>query len=398
MHDRGRETTVQFLNGKTITVTTPYMLPRKKKKRGRKRRRGSRGKGGAGIFPVLKMLGIIAGASPALCEKTMLGVMSNTFAEAEEALRRDGVMISAKRLRTISMKFSSAALEERQRRMEAFRRGEIVKSDIRLNGRRIAITIDGGRIRTRRAKGGRRKKGSARAGFFTDWKEPKLFSIYELDEKGRKKKKGFISCDGTIDGPEGMMDILATELAAHNVADATAVVVIADGAPWIWNRIDELLVRAGVTLEKVTKILDFYHAAEHLKAISEILYSSPAKQKQWFNRMRHTLKTSPPKIFMEELEKSIGGKKDRTLLRGHAYFKANFASINYRLFKKMSQPIGSGVIESTIRRVINLRLKGAGMFWIKENAEGLLHLRCQLKSGNWDSFYEKTIGNLSRRE
>jgi hypothetical protein len=374
------------------------MLKKEARRRGKRRKPGRRGGGGAGVYPALKRLGIIAGASPALSEKAVLGVLSNTFDEAEAALRRDGVAISAKRLRTISMKFSQAALAERQRRTASFLSGDGVKADVQMSGRRLAITIDGGRIRTRIAKGGRRKNGAARAGFFTDWKEPKVFSIYELDDQGHKKKKGFISCDGTIDGPEGMMAILATELAAHRVAEAAAVTVLADGAPWIWNRLDELLASAGISPDKVTKILDFYHAAEHLKAIAEILYRSPAKQTQWFNRMRQILKTRPPKIFMAALIEAIGAKSNADLCRELDYFQTNSGAINYRRFKKLKLPIGSGVIESTIRRVVNLRLKGAGMFWLKENAEGLLHLRCQLKSGNWDAFYANLIENLSQRE
>ncbi len=101
---------------------------------------------------------------------------------------------------------------------------------------------------------------------------------------------------------------------------------------------------------------------------------------------------------MAELSKSIGESGNKKLAREKNYFISNAASINYRFFKRMRMPIGSGAIESAIRRVVNLRLKGTGMFWIKENAEGLLHLRCQLKSGNWDAFYKTTIENLAKPE
>lgn len=371
------------------------MLPEGRRRKGRRRGRGRRGPGGTGLFPVLKMLGVTAGASPALCEKAVLAVMNNTFDEAAEALRRDGVSISAKRLRTISMKFSKAALLERKRRTSAFLEGGGAGAGTEIKGGRIAVTIDGGRIRTRTPKSGRRKDGAARAGFSTDWKEPKLFSIYEMDDRGRKKKKGFISCDGTIDGPEGMMDILAADLAASGAANAGLAAVIADGAPWIWNRIDDILTRVGIPPDKAVKILDFYHAAEHLKAVAEILCKSAAKQTQFYNRMRRLLKDRAPKVFLEKLAEAVGVRNNPALAREFEYFKSNAGHINYRKFKAMNLPIGSGVIESTIRRVVNLRLKGAGMFWIKENAEGLLHLRCQLKSGKWDSFYKKTIENLS---
>jgi hypothetical protein len=391
MHDRGRETSVQFLNGKTIAVKTPYMLRKRKPRRGRRRKRGKRGVGGAGIYPVLKMLGIIAGASPALSERAVLGVLNNTFAEAEEALRREGVAISVKRLRTVSLNFSRAALHERSKSVEALESGKI-KSGDSLKNKRVVITIDGGRIRTRLAKRGCRK------GFHTDWKEPKLFTIYEIEDDGRKRKKGFISCDGTIDGPEALIRLLATELVMHGASEAEKLMVIADGATWIWNHIDELLKLAGIDPAKVTRILDFYHAVEHLKAISEILYRSQSKQSKWFNKIRRMLKERAPKVFMAELAKSIGRSGNKELTREKNYFMSNIASINYRIFKRMKMPIGSGVIESTIRRVVNLRLKGAGMFWLKENAEGLLHLRCQLKSGNWNTFYKSTIEKLASLE
>ena len=68
--------------------------------------------------------------------------------------------------------------------------------------------------------------------------------------------------------------------------------------------------------------------------------------------------------------------------------KTNVVMIN---LSKKNIPIGSGAIESAVRRIVNLRLKGAGMFWLKENAEAFLHLRCQLKSGRWDEFFLKRI-------
>jgi hypothetical protein len=51
-------------------------------------------------------------------------------------------------------------------------------------------------------------------------------------------------------------------------------------------------------------------------------------------------------------------------------------------------PIGSGLVESAIRRVINLRLKGASLFWLKETAEAMLYLRTQYKSGRWNMLRE----------
>lgn len=361
------------------------MLPRKK-----------RGEGaGVPLYPVVRSLGIVAGATPALCEAAVLGVINNTFDEAQELFAHDGIDISSKRLRTISRVFSQAALAERQKRMESFLCGELEETPPDMSGKRIAITMDGGRIRTRKTKNGCLKKGAKRKGFHTDWKEPKVFTIYELDDNGRKKRNGFITCDGTIDGPEPFINLLAAELVRAGVCSASEVIIIADGALWIWDHINELCRLAGIAPEKITTILDFYHATEHLKKISELLYKSQTKQTLFFNKMRKLLKQRSPKVFMAALEEAVQKNETNDLIREYNYFSKKIEAINYRKFSQNKLPIGSGVIESTIRRVVNLRLKGAGMFWLKENAEAFLHLRCQFKAGNWNSFYAKTIEKLS---
>ena len=58
--------------------------------------------------------------------------------------------------------------------------------------------------------------------------------------------------------------------------------------------------------------------------------------------------------------------------------------LNYTTYTRRGLPLGSGAVESAIRRVINLRLKGNGMFWTAETAESMLQVRCQLLSTEWD--------------
>ena len=50
----------------------------------------------------------------------------------------------------------------------------------------------------------------------------------------------------------------------------------------------------------------------------------------------------------------------------------------------MNLPIGSGAIESSIRRVVNLRLKGASIYWNEDTAQEILMLRCYYKAGRWN--------------
>ena len=88
---------------------------------------------------------------------------------------------------------------------------------------------------------------------------------------------------------------------------------------------------------------------------------------------------------------AVSRTRNKKLRREHNYFLKNKEHIRYNEFVRQKLPLGSGSVESAIRRVINLRLKGAGMFWLKDNAEAFPHLRRQTRSGNWNAFFYKAI-------
>ncbi|MBI2265133.1 MAG: hypothetical protein HYU64_08165 [Armatimonadetes bacterium] len=103
------------------------------------------------------------------------------------------------------------------------------------------------------------------------------------------------------------------------------------------------------------------------------------------------MKEASPDDFLTELSRAVEKTRNKKLRSEFNYFAKNKAHINYADFIARHIPIGSGSVESAIRRVVNLRLKGAGMFWLKENAEGFLHLRCHTKTGNWNAFFRRTF-------
>ena len=65
------------------------------------------------------------------------------------------------------------------------------------------------------------------------------------------------------------------------------------------------------------------------------------------------------------------------------FWSRNRERMRYAQLRSHAVPIGSGAVESSVRRVINLRMKGASVFWTEEHAEGVLHLRAHAKSGRW---------------
>jgi len=381
---------VQTLGGGIISVRTPYLLPDGPPRRGRTRGRGRRGKAGAGSFPVLARLGIVSGVTPALCEEATLCALNNTFDEAADVFRRRGASLSAKRIRSISEKFADVSLRLRSREMQAYREGASVPAPV-LTQQRVAVCLDGGRINIRTPKKGRLRADAVRHGFHANWREPKLFTVYTLDERGAKQADSPTLCDGTIAHPDDVFDLLAAALTSNDARHARELVFLADGAPWIWNRLDALIRQIGLPADAVRKILDFSHAVQHLSLVADLLPGlSRCKKSRWAKRMKRLLRSSADD-FLAALERDIAGTRSKRLRAELHYFQKNREHIRYRDFVEANLPIGSGSIESAIRRVVNLRLKGAGMFWLKNNAEGFLHLRCQTKTGNWTPFFQKTL-------
>ena len=79
------------------------------------------------------------------------------------------------------------------------------------------------------------------------------------------------------------------------------------------------------------------------------------------------------------------------------YWRRNRERLRFAAFRQRGLPNGSGAVESSVRRVINLRLKGASITWTQEHAEGVLHLRAHAKSGRWDELEEAVLGTTGWR-
>ena len=73
------------------------------------------------------------------------------------------------------------------------------------------------------------------------------------------------------------------------------------------------------------------------------------------------------------------------------YF-GNHAKFQYQTFRENGLPTGSGTIESAIRRVINLRIKGSGLFWKREHAEHVMLLRSLVLTGKLKNACRKALG------
>ena len=173
---------------------------------------------------------------------------------------------------------------------------------------------------------------------------------------------------------------LQSYLKALGVEKAQEVIFIGDGAPWVSNRVPKLLKELKIEEKRVRVVVDFYHAVEHLKAVADgHKQFSETERKAWIKKQRKRLYSGGVAKVIKEMEE-LEGEKVQT---EKAYFANRQKQMQYAALKKAGVPIGSGAVESAMRRIVNLRLKGNGIFWRKENAEHVLLLRCYAKAGRW---------------
>jgi hypothetical protein len=215
---------------------------------------------------------------------------------------------------------------------------------------------------TARRKGQRKK-------FKTPWREPKAVIIFVFDKQGkmiRRDRQPLI--DGTLLGPDHLAELVAWHLHPLGAAKAEVVVFVSDGARWIWDRLDEIIRRAGLDPSRTARVLDWCHAVQHLHRALQSVKLNAQTRRAKFAELRGWLKRSRHAEVVAELERLAAGRpeKDKVwteirYLRTHG----EAGHLQYRKFRRRGLPCGSGAIESTIRRVINLRLKSNAMYWLR---------------------------------
>lgn len=374
--ERTRETPIRTLSGQTIKVRTPYAraLPRGG---GRGTRRGSMG---TGVYPVLDELGIVDRSTPALRLRVSHAVCeANSVSSARELLSVSGLTIDHKAALRLTYDVCDDALRARRQGMRAQKQGA---DDGPFAGRRVVAAVDGGRVLIRKRLSGRPKKGGRRR-FETEWREPKVLTIYVLDPDGSRDRSVASVIDGTLGDADAVFALLEYHLRRMGAHRATELTLIGDAAPWIWNRAEGLRSRLGIPTERFAEIVDYFHAVERLCELSKAhIHDGEETRLQWLREQKRRLKLGR----IEELEavfRVIGKREPEAMAIEGAYWSRNRERLRYGAFRARKLPIGSGAVESAVRRVVNLRMKGASIAWTEEHAEGILHLRAHAKSGRW---------------
>jgi hypothetical protein len=162
------------------------------------------------------------------------------------------------------------------------------------------------------------------------------------------------------------------------VGPHTVVVIVGDGAEWIWKRTPMFVHRC--------EILDFWHALEHAWAFAHLRYGEDTAQAdRWVHRIAEDLRAGKVQAVIAGLKRlrPKTGELRESLQSLISYYSENAERMRYDEYLRLGYGIGSGAVESAHKQVVHARLRQAGMRWSEAGARRLLALRLLLLNGDW---------------
>src|SRR3954463_16629468 len=278
-----------------------YCSPRARSGKGR-------GREGSGLYPELAAYRISEGCSPNVQSEVgrLVGLLPLEQARAE--LARQGLGLDEKATRRIAGELGAQILATRTRDLMRFRRGELPAGGA-FKDKSVAVGIDGGRVRVRTVVetmrvGGKRKRKK----FKVEWREPKVVILFEVDKKGRMVRGSRPVSDGTLQGPDALIELVAFHLHRMGAAQARVVTFGADGAPWIWKRLDWVIAQVKLDPNRVVEVLDWCHAVHHLSVALAALPLTEGQRKGLYKRLRGLLKEGKSQDVIAELKVLYHGR------------------------------------------------------------------------------------------
>jgi len=163
--------------------------------------------------------------------------------------------------------------------------------------------------------------------------------------------------------------------------EARRLVVIGDGASWIWNVAQELFPQA-------MQIVDRFHVKDRLSKLAKSLYGETSEEaKRWAQRRYKQLDEGRWKSLLVAIFRhALHSKAARDCLQ---YLRRNRQRMRYPEFHAQGLCTSSGVLEAGCKGVIGSRLKRGGMHWTVRGADAIIALRCCKLSGRFEGFWEQ---------
>jgi hypothetical protein len=344
-----------------------------------------------GIVPRDEQLGVTdASLSPGLRAMVARAAAAQPFAAAADLFAElAGIELSPKRIERSAENDGSAAAARIATESAAITRGEVTvlaphASDEAPDKLYIAIDGTGVPMVPAATNGRAGKAGNGRART-REVKLACLFTQTTLDERGRPvRDPDSTSYLGSFAPVEQFATLVAAEARRRGADHIRQLVVLGDGAPWIWNL-------ATAIVPEATPIVDIYHARQHLHGLAANL--APAlgdTGPSWLTARLADLDAGDIETLVTETDRLYPHLPDDTVrdtTKALAYFKTNAHRMRYGYFREHGMFIGSGTVEAGCKAVIGQRLKLSGMRWNIPGATGILTLRCEQASNRFEHIW-----------
>jgi hypothetical protein len=216
-----------------------------------------------------------------------------------------------------------------------------------------------------------------------EWAEAKTLVIGEVSAPVLERGEWVVhtrnlSYFSRLVNSERFEHLTLSEVHRRGVESSHQVAAVMDGADWLQSLVDYHRPDA-------VRILDFPHAGQRLGQVAQGIWGEETPEaSQWTSEQLHQLKHQGPASVLAQLHQLQEQHSELEILAGNlAYLEKREAQMQYPVFQQQSWPIGSGIVESGNKLVVEARLKGAGMHWKRDNVDPMLALRNIICSDRW---------------
>jgi hypothetical protein len=316
--------------------------------------------------------------SPGLEDKLSFTLTATlAYEEAAALAHKWGCPVDDSTLHALAQRLGVRAEQQTQQRLQTLAQ-EL--SPQRAASELAVFMLDGWQARYRGPGFGKKKTKKSRV----EWHEVKMGVFYLVEQAARTAAgRGVLSQKVVIcwqGEPAELGRRLHWEALRRGLGRAQWILVVGDGAPWIWNVAADRWATAA-------ELLDFYHASEHVWELGRALYGE-SRAKEWVEARLHELRHGQEETFWAQLAvlKAPCGPKGQTVREQQHYFARQSQRMNYQEIADRGWPIGSGAVESACSGHQN-RFKRRGQFWTREGLARLAALKQARQNNYWDELW-----------
>lgn len=328
-----------------------------------------------------------AGYSPAVQAMAALAASKMPVADASEVLEHlAGVKLPCATLDREAKRQGQRAERLRQQ-LDQQAATEKRQLELLLEPYQMIIQLDAWNLRERDAWG--QSAALRRRGQEPErWHWVYTGTVFRLDQRGETAggrpiivQRGYVL---TRQGLDALREQMHGEALRRGLGQAASVLVIGDGAVWIWRLADDRWPQA-------RQRLDFYHAVRHLVAVGRALWGEAKDQfKAWLKPLVRQLKNESAIKVIRQLDEALAslptGPAAEAVAKEVAYFREHQDRMDYRAARRAGEPIGSGPVEATCRQG-QCRFKRPGQFWSTTGDEALLCLETFWRNERWSLLF-----------